>query len=119
MRVTLNNSVVLYDAKYQESPSVVDEIRRNVMDITDGVAATGKFFQNLDNEGLWFALFHKHFGEWLHDFSIFLLQSADYVIPIATILALLGLAGSQRAKKYTYWSLIIFCLMKLMQGVLI
>lgn len=80
------------------------------------------FLKDSHNEGLWYALTGKHFGQWfkdgatemLGDIGGFIVTYADFLVIPASILGFLALCGMKEAKKYVFVCIIAYLLIQAM-----
>lgn len=74
------------------------------------------FVSDIKNEGIWFALTGKGFGEWLKDLFINMGKGiviySDVLILVGTVLMLFIMFGSKKALKMLYWTLAIYVVIK-------
>lgn len=87
------------------------------MGFVDSMKDMSHFFSDVRHEGMWYAMTGQHFPAWCatvtHDFIVWTINVADYSIVGLMILGILNLAGWKNAKKYMYWTSIVYLLLKI------
>jgi len=78
------------------------------------------FIKDSHNEGVWYAFTGKHFTESLiqfgKDFLNMLIQCSDVFILVTMILGIGAITGSKFCKKWMYYSVITWVILKLLMG---
>lgn len=84
----------------------------------DSLNSMGEFFTTVKEKGIWYATTGETFKETLiYNFHL-LVHYSDYLVIPALILVILKLAGSQRAGKWLYWSVITYLILKFLGAII-
>lgn len=87
-----------------------------IADTVDGVKSINNFFSVMEDEGFWYALTGKHFGEWFIDICQAILQFvvdiSDVLIIVGMILLLLIMFGSKKSPRWLYWTVSAYILIQ-------
>jgi hypothetical protein len=80
-----------------------------------------EFSKTWKQEGFWYAMTGEHFKEWITEVSLntfhAIINFSDVLIIVALIFGIGTIAGSKRCGKYTYWTVILYVVLKLCGGV--
>lgn len=86
--------------------------------IPDSVKSVTNFFDEMQNEGIWYAVTGEHFKDWIvnamKEVAQSLVNASDYIIIASLLILLLVIFGSNRAKKWLYWSVCIYLMFQIL-----
>ena len=85
-----------------------------VLGNVNSIEEIGNFIHDLREEGFWYATTRETFGQSCLDALHAIIDYSDALVIVTMVLALFSLGGSKTAKKYTYWSVFTFIIIKML-----
>lgn len=92
-------------------------LQTSIAGVKDQIDSTTSFFNELQQEGIWFAISGKHFKELVIDSFVYLVNFAVEMSDVLVIIAMIELVfimfGSVRARKHLYWTVAFYLIFKI------